>query len=87
MTDEDRRRSTRSRSLLGAQIIFNGGFSTLDCLVRNVSATGARLQISDTVAVPRQFEIRIHQKGAWNADVRWRTEREIGVQLTPIVAD
>ncbi|MDT7816014.1 MAG: hypothetical protein QOJ42_5930, partial [Acidobacteriaceae bacterium] len=39
------RRSDRLKSLLRARIIFNGGSSTIECLIRNISAHGIRLEL------------------------------------------
>ena len=38
------RRVYRVRALKGAQIVFNSGNSTLDCVIRNTSEHGARLK-------------------------------------------
>jgi len=41
----------RSPVLKGAKIIF-GNSSVIDCVVRNVTNTGARVQIANTVDLP-----------------------------------
>jgi hypothetical protein len=78
------RRSDRARALLGARIILNNHQSTIECQVRNISATGAKLVIANSISVPDEFEIQIPQKGrAFNAQVVWRTARETGVRFVP----
>jgi len=41
------RRSGRLRTLFGAQIIFNNRTSVIDCAIKNISATGARLVLAN----------------------------------------
>ncbi len=77
------RNTERNRSMLGAHIIFNNRNSTLDCQVRNISATGARLVLSETVALPEEFELFVPQKGkTYKARLRWRKADGAGVELT-----
>ena len=76
------RTTERKRTMLGAQIIFNNRNSTMDCQVRNISPTGARLALSDTVALPEEFDLHVPQKGkTYRARLRWRNNDSIGVEL------
>jgi hypothetical protein len=76
------RRSDRSRALLGAQIYLNDRQSTMECQIRNISSTGAKLVIANSVSVPEEFEIHIPQKGrSFNAQVVWRTASETGIRF------
>ena len=76
------RKSSRVRSLLSAQVIFNKGASTFDCIVRNISADGARLEIADSMALPAEFELDIPHKGrAFRARIVWRGDNLVGVEL------
>jgi hypothetical protein len=81
---QDRRTTARARSFLGGKIIFNNRSSSLDCLVRNVSAAGARIIMSETLVVPDEFELFIPQKGrSYRAQLKWRKASECGVRLLP----
>ena len=76
----ERRRATRQKSFLRGCIYFNNRRSALDCLVRDISATGARLIFSDTVSVPDMVDLHIPQKEQMlRAHVQWRHGDEIGV--------
>ena len=76
----ERRNSTRQKSFLRGCIYFNNRRSALDCLVRDISATGARLIFSDTVSVPDMVDLHIPQKEQMlRAHVEWRHGEEIGV--------
>ncbi|HEY9057886.1 MAG TPA: PilZ domain-containing protein [Aurantimonas sp.] len=55
----ERRVAQRMRTLKRAKVIFNDGFSTFDCIVRNLSATGALLTIDEAAHLPKAFEIRV----------------------------
>ncbi len=57
--DSERRVAPRVRTLKQAKILFNNRYSTFDCTVRNISATGALLTIDRAVPLPKVFEIRI----------------------------
>jgi len=49
------RRSERLKSLLRARIVFNAGSSTIECVIKNVSAHGMRLEIAE--ASPRYCDV------------------------------
>src|SRR5205085_617562 len=76
----ERRRSTRWKSLLRGCIYFNNRRSAIDCLVRDISATGARLIFSDTVSIPDKVDLYIAQKEqTLSACVQWRHGDEVGI--------
>ena len=76
----DRRTSVRARTYLGGQIAFNNRFSTMDCLVRNMSHDGAKIELASTVIVPGKFDITINQRGdSRRAQIVWRTQTEAGI--------
>ncbi len=76
----DHRSVSRARAILKAQIRFNNGMSTMDCVIRDLSEGGARLQISDSVAIPGSFELHIPKRDETRrAILHWRNSEEIGV--------
>jgi len=77
---EERRRDLRRRTLKGARIVFNNRQSTIDCVVRNLSAHGALLLVP-TLGVPNEFELRLDEASHW-VRVVWRTEDRMGVAWT-----
>jgi hypothetical protein len=58
----ERRSSARQKSFLKGQIIFNNRRSVVECLIRDISADGARLILSQTGIVPDVIELYIPQK-------------------------
>ncbi|WP_152045894.1 PilZ domain-containing protein [Aureimonas psammosilenae] len=57
--DAERRIAPRTKVLKRGQVVFNNNFSTFDCIVRNISATGALLTLDDAAHLPKEFGLRI----------------------------
>ncbi|MGH1570054.1 PilZ domain-containing protein [Methylobacterium sp. P31] len=76
----EHRREVRQRVFLKGRIVFNNGSSSFDCLVRDMSSSGARLVMSDATTLPEAFDLYIPQKDrTYRANLRWRREDGIGV--------
>jgi hypothetical protein len=78
---DNRRRERRNRTLKSGQIVFNGGFSSVGCTVRNLSSGGALLELPSVVGVPREFQLKMDGTALRDCQVRWRDERHIGVKF------
>jgi hypothetical protein len=78
----DNRIAPRQRTLKGARIVTNDGFSTFDVLVRNLSETGARLKVSSIVGIPDAFELRFDDGRHFKCRAVWRRTDEIGVSFS-----
>lgn len=77
---QERRKTLRTRSYLGGRVVFNHHASTMDCLVRNVSPSGAKLVFSGTALLPDRFEVYVARKDTtYAARIVWRTGDEAGV--------
>jgi len=77
---ENNRAAPRQRVLKSGVIEFNGG--TIDCVVRNLSQTGAALEVATPVGIPAEFNLlmsgdRAHQ----HCKVVWRKDKRIGVRF------
>jgi PilZ domain len=78
----DLRWSKRAKTLWGAKIIFNNRMSTMDCIVKNISSSGAKLALSGSLPVPNEFELHIPRKGrSYRARLVRRDSEGIGVAL------
>jgi hypothetical protein len=72
----------RARTLLQARIEFNNGATTVDCTVRDMSETGARLQVSDNVALPPGFALYVPKHARrYEVHQRWRREGFVGIEF------
>jgi hypothetical protein len=84
----ENRRSERLKSLLRARIIFNGGNSTIDCVIKNVSAHGMRLEVADGLSIPGEFDLEVPHRGrTYRARLVWRGGGTIGVAFVPANAE
>jgi hypothetical protein len=76
----ERRAAARQKSFLKGCIYFNNRRSAFDCLVRDISAQGAKLVFSDALSTPDTFDLYIPQKEqTLAARVTWRHGGEIGI--------
>jgi PilZ domain-containing protein len=72
------RRSSRHRVLKAGTIEFGGG--VIDCTIRNLSATGAALQVESQTGIPDQFTLVIPADGLhMPCRVAWRKASRLGV--------
>ncbi|TAL77011.1 MAG: PilZ domain-containing protein [Beijerinckiaceae bacterium] len=78
----EKRANDRIRSFLRAQIIFNNRMTTIECIIKNISATGARVALDETLAVPTEFDIYIPTRNrSHRARLVWRDKESIGVDF------
>lgn len=77
----DNRGSQRHRTLKGGKIVFNDGFSTYDCTIRNLSDTGAKLMVASLVGVPQRFLLALDDGRRFECEMAWHREGEIGVRF------
>lgn len=78
----ERRSAPRQKSLLQGRIYYNGRRSSTDCLIRDITETGAHLKFSGTVTVPEVFELYIPNKqDSFRARVIWHRGEDIGVEF------
>ena len=78
-TDEHRV-SPRHRVLKAGTIEFGGG--AIDCTVRNLSASGAALEVVSPLGIPDRFDLVIIAEQLHRpCRVVWRKERRIGVSF------
>ena len=73
----ERKTGQRRRTLKPAKIVFDRRNCVIDCMVRNVSASGACLVLPSTVGVPDRFDLVVatetyprHCRVAWKDDTR-----------------
>ncbi len=82
----ERRNTPRQKSFLKGCIYFNNRRSAFDCLVRDISAQGAKLVFPDVLSTPDVFDLYIPQKEqTLSARVVWRHGGEIGVAFAHAV--
>ncbi len=81
----ERRTDLRQKSFLRGLVYFENCPSALDCLIRDISQTGARLKFSsapmggDTLTLTIPLKNQSHR-----ARVQWRSQDEIGIAFTDV---
>jgi hypothetical protein len=81
----EQRTNQRQRVLKTGTIAFDG--SGIDCVVRNISATGAALEVESQLGIPPEFKLIISAEH-FNEFCRvlWRKAKRIGVVFQPDVS-
>lgn len=77
----ERRRHERERVLRRARIVYRRGWSSLDCVVLDLSSGGARLRVGGLLGFPERFELRIDGGPVREAVVRHRAAGVSGVEF------
>jgi hypothetical protein len=77
----EQRQHPRAHVLRRARIVFSRGYSTLECVVLDLSPAGARLKVDEWLALPQRFELRIENGPRREAEVRYRAMEMIGVSF------
>ncbi|MBI5321606.1 PilZ domain-containing protein [Bradyrhizobium sp.] len=79
---EDKRRLRRTRVLKAGAISFGG--AAISCTVRNLTKSGAMLDVASPLGVPREFTLVISSEGVRHeCRIVWIKERRIGVSFKP----
>ena len=78
----ERRQENRKRCFLGARIEFNQRRSTMDCLVRDESDGGARLEVlTAATTLPAEFDLNVKDKiRTRRVELAWRKGDQLGVR-------
>lgn len=80
---DDKRRVTRHRVLKEGKIVMLNNWSVVDCSIRDISETGARIRCKDQPAVPSDFRLLLMaEQRIRDAHVVWRKDDQLGLQFT-----
>ena len=79
---EQRRASIRLRTLLEGRVLLGSRVSPVECTVRDISETGARITFVDPVPLPPEFELQVpKRKIARQVRVVWSNEKSHGLMF------
>ncbi len=82
-TDKDGRIAQRQKVLKSGKILVPGNLSVVDCTIRDISESGARLVVGDQMAVPGEFRfVVLMDNTIRDAKVVWRRGGLIGITFT-----
>ncbi len=77
----ERRGAVRRRRLKSAKIIFNDASSVIDCRIRDISTTGARLECESAYSCPKEMVLEDSDGNSVACEVVWATDTQLGVRF------
>ncbi len=78
----EKRMSPRRHTMIIATIVFDGGRSHIDCMIRNMSDGGAKLEVATVKNIPQTFDLLVPGHKPHPCRVTWRALKELGVDFT-----
>ena len=82
LTRREQRLHPRRNTMIVASIVFDNGRTRLDCIIRNLSDGGAKIELATVRGVPQTFDLIVPGYPAQSCRVVWRALKEMGVQFT-----
>ena len=76
-----RRSNSRSKTLKSAKIVFNRNQSVIDCFVRDLSPTGAKLKLGGLIPLPKTFVLELHDGTRYDCERVRSMGQEVGVRF------
>jgi hypothetical protein len=84
MSPADRRNAKRLRALRSAKLIYGVfGSTIIDCLLIEMSETGARVETAVMTQVPEVLSLRLSDNTERQVRQRWASGNEIGLEFIP----
>ena len=72
----------RHRTYKAARIGFGGGRAVINCVVRNLSDTGACLGVESPIGIPDRFNLVFDSgEASRTCQLIWRKDKKIGVKF------
>jgi hypothetical protein len=83
LTRREHRLQPRRNTMIVATIVYEGGRTRLDCVIRNLSDGGAKLEFATVRGIPPSFDLLVPGHRPHHCRVAWRALKELGVQFVP----
>jgi hypothetical protein len=81
----ERRRHQRNRVYYGGMVAFNARNSTLDCVVRNFSQRGAKIEFENSTMLPDRVDFEIERRSlSCRAQLVWRDQNAAGLVFSDV---
>ena len=81
LTRREQRLQPRRNTMIVATIVFDNGRTRLDCVIRNLSEGGAKLEFATVRGIPQAFDLLVPGHRPQTCRVAWRALKEMGVQF------
>lgn len=82
----DRRVTDRRRTLKAAQVVYNGGQTVLNCTIKDLSDTGAKIELPELVELPETFFVYFADGRKTPVEVMWTAGNKRGVRFVEVAA-
>jgi hypothetical protein len=81
--NEENRVTRRQRVLKQGKILLSNDKTVIDCTLRDLSETGAKLLCGDPGAIPNEFRLVLTaDRSMRDVKVMWRRPDQVGVRFT-----
>jgi hypothetical protein len=88
MQNGEARRLPRLKTIKSGQVIVDSSGTSVDCAIRNISASGALIRFDSPVELPETVELIILSHDIQvGANVAWQNGTEAGVEFAPGAVD
>jgi hypothetical protein len=77
----DQRLSPRRNVTIEAALAFDAGRKRVDCIIRNISEGGAKIEVARVSILPSTFDLLLPGHAPQPCRVVWRALREVGVEF------
>ncbi len=67
--------------MIMATIVYDAGRTRLNCVIRNLSDGGAKLEVPTVRGIPASFDLLVPGHRPQHCRVVWRALREMGIQF------
>jgi hypothetical protein len=83
MAEATKKRVARKSLQQPGWITLDGGFAARPCVVRDMSATGAKITVDDSNVLPGRLRLAFGRdaRTGRNCDVVWRSGKSLGVKF------
>src|SRR5882757_2065347 len=84
----DQRHGVRDKVLYGGVAEINARGSTVDCVVRNISAHAACVEFEQTTQLPEEMNLTIARRGrSYLTRLIWRQANKVGLAFRVMTSD
>lgn len=77
----EKRLSPRRNTMIRATIVYGGGQNYVECVIRDLSDGGAKLEVASVRTIPATFDLFVPGHRPQHCRVAWRALKEMGVQF------
>ena len=88
MSDQHNRTSERMRTRRPGRIVWDNASRTINCTVRDMSRTGARIELTDMAPIPENFDLQLPPaKELRPAQIMRRSGNVLGVMFLDVTPE